>query len=54
MRTTHLKRSVSVPEPTAPPRAQTKPTDKIYYRIRRYRSTARKQLGHAYLNYILF
>jgi hypothetical protein len=54
MRPTDLKRSVSVPQPTAPPRAQTKRADKIYYGIHRYRSTARKQLGHADLNYILF
>jgi hypothetical protein len=54
MRPTDLKCSVSVPEPTAPPRAQTKPTDKIYYRLHRYRSTARKQVGHADLYYSLF
>jgi hypothetical protein len=47
MRPTDLKCSVSVPEPTAPPRAQTKLTDKIHYRLHRYRSTARKQVGHA-------
>jgi len=54
MRHTDLKRNVSVPQPTVPPSAQTKRADKIYYSIHRYRSTARKQLGHADLNYILF
>jgi hypothetical protein len=54
MRPTDLKRIVSVPQPTVPPRAKTKRTDKIYYRIHRYRSTARKQLGHTDLHYILF
>lgn len=47
MRPTDLKRSVSVPQPTAPPSAQTKRADKN-------RSTSRKHLGHADLNYILF
>lgn len=41
MRPTDLKRSVSVSQPTAPPNALTKRADKIYYRIHRYRTTAR-------------